>query len=196
MEAADHALHPPLGGGRIRPMPLAADILFEPLRIGTMALPNRIVMAPMTRGFAIEGAMGQSHVDYYRRRVEGGTGLVISEGTVVDRPAARNEPYVPKFHDDALTSWQPVVDAVHEAGGAMAPQLWHVGSVRSSTNKEWEPEGPVESPSGLIAPGLERGEVMSEAGLWSIPSPHSSRRLLTPSAWGLMRSNCTARMDI
>lgn len=60
--------------------------LFRPIRIGSMELKNRIVMAPMTRGFAIDGAVGTLHADYYRKRAEGGVGLVITEGVVVDRP--------------------------------------------------------------------------------------------------------------
>lgn len=143
----------------------STEVLFEPLQIGPMHLANRIVMAPMTRGFAVDGYVGALQVDYYRRRAEGGTGLIISEGVAVDRPAGRNEPYVPKFYGDALGGWQPVIDGVHAAGGVMAPQLWHTGSVRSATNKEWEPDGPVESPSGLIQPGVARGEAMSEQAI-------------------------------
>lgn len=143
-------------------MSMSADILFEPLRIGSMALANRIVMAPMTRGFAFDGQVGTPHVDYYRRRADGGTGLIISEGVVVDRPASRNEPNVPRFHGEALAGWQAVVDSVQAAGGAMAPQLWHTGSVRSSTLTDWEPGAPVESPSGLIKPGDARGKAMTE----------------------------------
>ena len=108
-----------------------------------MNLQNRIAMAPMTRGFAMNGEVDQSHVDYYRRRAEGGTGLVLTEGVVVDRPASRNEPNVPKFYGPSLEGWKPVVEAVHGAGGAIAPQIWHTGAVRSST-QDWEPEGPVE----------------------------------------------------
>lgn len=145
-------------------MTAPADILFRPLQIGSMNLANRIVMAPMTRGFAIGGDVGKPHVDYYRRRAEGGTGLVITEGVVVDRPASRNEPNVPKFHGPSLDGWLPVVDAVHEAGGAIAPQIWHTGAVRSSTH-DWEPETPVESPSGLIAPESPRGLAMSEEAI-------------------------------
>jgi 2,4-dienoyl-CoA reductase-like NADH-dependent reductase (Old Yellow Enzyme family) len=145
-------------------MPRDTAVLFRPLTIGSMTLRNRIVMAPMTRGFAADGYVGQGHVDYYRRRAEGGTALVITEGVVVDRPASRNEPNVPQFFGDALDGWRGVVDAVHSAGGAIAPQIWHTGSVRSSS-MDWEPDVPVESPSGLIAPGQERGEAMNEENI-------------------------------
>ncbi|WP_033925819.1 NADH:flavin oxidoreductase [Sphingomonas sp. 35-24ZXX] len=140
-----------------------ADItpLFKPLRIKSMQLANRIVMAPMTRGFAVNGHVGQGHVDYYRRRIEGGAALVVTEGVTIDRPAAANEPHVPRFHGEMLDGWQPVVEAVHAAGGAIAPQIWHTGSVESKTT-DWQPDVPVESPSGLIMPGEARGQAMSE----------------------------------
>lgn len=86
-------------------------------------------MAPMTRGMAPDGVPGDANVAYYRRRAAGGVGLILSEGTVIDRPAARNESGVPFFHGDAaLAGWKGVIDAVPDAGGRMGPQLWHVGA--------------------------------------------------------------------
>lgn len=138
--------------------------LFRPLCIGSMELKNRIVMAPMTRGFAMDGYVSDPHIDYYRRRAEGGVGLIVTEGVVVDRPASRNEPNVPKFYGDALDGWRDVVDAVHAADSTIAPQIWHTGAVRSHT-VDWEPDAPVESPSGLFAPDQPRGQAMSEEAI-------------------------------
>lgn len=135
--------------------------LFEPFTLRSMALKNRIVMAPMTRSFAADGLPGAAQVEYYRRRAAGQVGLILSEGTVIDRPVSRNEPGIPFFHGDALDGWQEVIDAVHAAGGKMGPQIWHSGSVRSAS-QQWEPDGTVESASGLIAPGQPRGQAMSE----------------------------------
>jgi 2,4-dienoyl-CoA reductase-like NADH-dependent reductase (Old Yellow Enzyme family) len=140
---------------------MSPDVLFQPFRIGSMALKNRIVMAPMTRSFAHGGLPGEPHVDYYRRRAEGEVGLILSEGTVIERPNSRNDPGIPFFYGDALPRWKTVIDAVHAAGGAMGPQLWHSASIRSMT-ADWEPEGAVESPSGLIKPGEPRGVAMTE----------------------------------
>jgi 2,4-dienoyl-CoA reductase-like NADH-dependent reductase (Old Yellow Enzyme family) len=134
--------------------------LFRPFRLKSLELKNRIVMAPMTRNFAPDGVPGQANADYYRRRAEGGAGLLLSEGTVINRPASRNEARIPFFHGDAaLAGWKQVIDGVHEAGGRMGPQLWHTGSTKSSG---WEPDAPVESPSGLLGPGNPRGVAMSE----------------------------------
>jgi len=146
-------------------MSSSTDILFEPFRLGTLLLPNRIVMAPMTRAFAPGGIPGQANAAYYRRRAEGGVGLILSEGTVIDRPASRNDPGIPFFHgESALAGWKGVIDAVHAAGGRMGPQLWHTGAVTSFLT-EWKPDAPVESPSGLDAPGVERGVAMTDADI-------------------------------
>ncbi|MFC7704257.1 NADH:flavin oxidoreductase [Plastorhodobacter daqingensis] len=137
------------------------ETLFRPFRIGTLELKNRIVMAPMTRNAAPDGIPGPANAAYYRKRAEGQVGLILSEGTVVERPASRNEPHVPFFFGEAaLAGWKSVIDAVHAAGGRMGPQIWHTGSTRGGSG--WEPDAPVESPSGLLAPGKPRGRVMSE----------------------------------
>ncbi len=141
------------------------DILFKPFRLKSLELKNRIVMAPMTRSFSPNGVPGENVAAYYRRRAEADVGLIISEGTVIDRPAARNEPGIPFFHGEAsLAGWENVIKGVHEAGGKMAPQIWHVGSAASPSTK-WTPPEPIDSPSGLFAPGKPRGEPMSESAI-------------------------------
>ncbi len=144
---------------------VSPDTLFRPFRLRSLSLPNRIVMAPMTRSFAPGGVPGPANAAYYRRRAEGDVGLILSEGTVIDRPASRNDPGIPFFHGDAaLEGWQGVIDAVHDAGGRMGPQLWHTGAVKSFLT-EWTADAPVESPSGLDAPGVERGVAMTDAAI-------------------------------
>ena len=138
----------------------ATDVLFRPFTVKGVTLANRIVMAPMTRAMAEAGVPGAKQADYYRRRAEGGVGLILSEGTVIDRPASRNLPGIPFFHGEAaLAGWKGVIDAVHGAGGKMGPQIWHTGATRAGA---WEPDAPVESPSGLNAPGAARGVAMTE----------------------------------
>lgn len=135
--------------------------LFSPFSIRSLELPNRIVMAPMTRLFSPEGVPVSASADYYRRRAEGGAGLILSEGTVIDRPASRNDGGIPFFHGDAaLAGWKNVIEAVHGAGGRMGPQIWHTGAARYING--WEPDAPIESPSGLDSPGDARGVAMTE----------------------------------
>ena len=114
-------------------------VLFQPFESPKLTLPNRIVMAPMTRNMAPGGVPAEANANYYRRRAEGGVGLILSEGTVVDRPASRNEANIPFFHGEApLGGWQGVVVAVHAAGGKMGPQIWHTGGVASrATTRLW-----------------------------------------------------------
>ncbi len=140
---------------------MSVDALFRPFQVKSLELPNRIVMAPMTRSFSPGGVPTADVAAYYRRRAEGGVGLIVTEGTVVERPAARNDAAVPVFHGDALPQWRTVVDEVHAAGGLIAPQIWHVGSARGQ-GADWQPLGKVDSPSGLTAPGKQKFEPMTD----------------------------------
>ena len=136
--------------------------LFEPFQLKSLRLRNRIAMAPMTRSFSPGGVPGLNVADYYRRRAEGGAGLILSEGTVVDRPASGNDPAVPRFYGkDALNGWNAVIGAVHGAGGAMAPQLWHAGVIAPHASG-WLPDAPFEGPSGLETPDKTGGIAMEK----------------------------------
>lgn len=149
------------------------DVLFRPLKIRSLELPNRLVMAPMTRSFAPNGIPSTANAEYYKKRAEGGVGLILSEGTAINRPASRNDPNVPNFHGEAaLAGWKEVVEAVHSAGGRMGPQLWHSGSTRSYAT-DWEPDAEVESPSGLITPDQPRGKIMTDEDIADTIAAHA-----------------------
>jgi 2,4-dienoyl-CoA reductase-like NADH-dependent reductase (Old Yellow Enzyme family) len=150
------------------------EILFRPCKVAGLALNNRLVMAPMTRFFAAGGIPGPVNAAYYRRRVEGGLGLIITEGTFIDHPSASHNNKVPKFYDlDALAGWKLVVDAVHEAGGCILPQLWHVGAQRKA-GEGFDPITPSLSPSGLIGPGQPNGQAMTQADIDAIVDAYAS----------------------
>jgi len=137
--------------------------LFSPFASTKFALPNRVVMAPMTRSFATGGVPGEDVAAYYGRRAGGDVGLIITEGTLIDRPSAGNDPNVPRFHgEDALAGWARVVAAVKAKGGRIWPQLWHVGAIRNPM-LDWKPPVPYESPSGVTRPGKPAGVAMSES---------------------------------
>lgn len=111
-------------------LPYDPAILFEPVQLGALELANRVVMAPMTRAFSPGGVPGENVVQYYRKRAEGGVGLIVTEGTWIPHWSASNDPNVPDFHgEEALAGWKRVADEVHAAGGKIMPQLWHVGQV-------------------------------------------------------------------
>ncbi|ATN37192.1 12-oxophytodienoate reductase (plasmid) [Rhizobium sp. ACO-34A] len=141
---------------------MSTRILFQPFSLKSLSLKNRIVMAPMTRAMAKDGIPGAAQAEYYRRRAAGGVGLILTEGTVIDRPASRNDPGIPFFHGEAaLAGWDEVAKSVHAAGGRIGPQIWHTGSTRSSRSQT-QPEDLVESPSGLVGPDDPRGKAMTE----------------------------------
>ncbi|MFD1953179.1 NADH:flavin oxidoreductase [Paenibacillus thailandensis] len=141
--------------------------LFTPLSIGKLTLPNRIVMAPMTRSFSPNGMPGPDVAQYYRRRAENGVGLIITEGTVIDHPSSADDPNVPQFYGPALEGWSSVVEQVHAAGGLIFPQLWHVGMVRKVGNPP-NPESLPIGPSGIDLSGNQVTAPMSEADILSV----------------------------
>lgn len=102
--------------------------LFSPVKLGSMQLSNRIVMAPLTRNRAGEGGVPQTiNVTYYEQRAS--AGLIISEATPIS-PMAHGYPLLPGIYTDAqIAGWKKVTDAVHAKGGKMVLQLWHVGRI-------------------------------------------------------------------
>jgi 2,4-dienoyl-CoA reductase-like NADH-dependent reductase (Old Yellow Enzyme family) len=155
-------------------MTLSAQPLFRPFVSKNLSLANRIVMAPMTRSHSPGGVPGPDVAAYYRRRAENGVGLILTEGTLIDHPAAGNDPKVPRFHgEDALAGWAEVRRAVHEAGGRIMPQLWHVGTMRRQGQSP-NPESPPVGPSGLAKPGLVVAEPLSEAEIDQLVSAYAA----------------------
>ncbi|MCQ6559990.1 NADH:flavin oxidoreductase [Paenibacillus mendelii] len=138
------------------------DTLFKPFESEKLNLLNRIVMAPMTRSFSPGGVPGPDVAAYYKRRAENGVGLIVTEGTLINHPAATGDPNVPNFHGEkALEGWAQVVAAVHEAGGRIVPQLWHVGMTRTNGSLP-NPEAPSIGPSGLDLNGERVNEPMTK----------------------------------
>ena len=141
---------------------LSNAALFQPIELGPLSLRNRIVMAPMTRTFSPGNVPNDLNVAYYERRAENEVGLIITEGTCIGHKAANGYARVPFIYgEEALAGWKKVVDAVHAKGGKIAPQLWHVGSIRKE-GVEPDVSVPGYSPSGLVRPGKEGGIAMTK----------------------------------
>jgi 2,4-dienoyl-CoA reductase-like NADH-dependent reductase (Old Yellow Enzyme family) len=139
--------------------------LFMPFAYGPLKIANRIVMAPMTRSFSPGGIPGDDVAAYYARRAANGVGLIITEGTLVNHPAAGNDAKVPMFYgESALAGWAKVVAAVHNAGGRIMPQLWHVGTMRRRGDGP-NPEASAISASGLFKPGKQVSEPATAADI-------------------------------
>ena len=125
--------------------------LFKGIKLGQLELKNRVVMAPMTRSFSENGIPGDNVVEYYARRAS--VGLIITEGTIVNHPGANGYPRVPHFYgEEALAAWKKVVESVHNKGGKIFPQLWHVGQVRK-LGTEPDPTIPAYGPMEVVKDG-------------------------------------------
>ena len=148
--------------------------LFAPFQVKDLRLANRIVMAPMTRAHSPGGVPGADVAAYYRRRAEGGVGLIITEGTAIDHPAASSNPAVPWFHGEAaLAGWARVVEAVHGAGGRIMPQLWHVGMTRKPGDLP-NPEAAPVGPSGIVLKEARRGAALAEGEIEALVQAYAN----------------------
>ena len=137
---------------------VSVDALFRPYDFGGVTLPNRVVMAPMTRSKSPGNVPGDDVAAYYRRRAEGGVGLIITEGTPPPFKGAHGWPDVPNFYgEEALAGWKRVLDEVHDAGGFIIPQIWHVGSTRQKGVGP-DPDEPCYGPSAVLHPSLAEKE--------------------------------------
>lgn len=122
--------------------------LFTPLKLGSLEIPNRVIMAPLTRARTPDRIPGRLQEIYYGQRA--GAGLIIAEATNISATAS-GYVYTPGiWTDEQETGWRGVVEAVHAKGGRIALQLWHVGRV---SNERVQPDG--QKP---VAPSALRGE--------------------------------------
>jgi N-ethylmaleimide reductase len=148
-------------------MNLSENNLFSTLRIGDLELPNRIVMAPLTRNRAGHGNIPTAlNAEYYEQRAS--AGLIITEATQVS-PQGVGYPLTPGIHSaEQIAGWKLVTEAVHNRGGRIFLQLWHVGRI---SHPSLQPNGqlPV-APSAIAAAG--------EAQTYEGPKPFVTPRAL------------------
>lgn len=125
-----------------------SNTLFDPTKIGAIAIDNRVAMAPLTRARAdMDGVQTPLAVDYYRQRAS--AGMIIAEATNISRQA-RGYAYTPGIYTYAhVAAWRPVTQAVHDAGGRIVLQLWHTG--RFSHTSLQEGGQPPVAPSAIQA---------------------------------------------
>ncbi len=140
------------------------DPLFQPFRVGTLTVPNRIVMAPMSQARASDGCLDPRYASYFRRRAEGESGLIISGTTAIDHPEAPFDLSEPHFHGAGLDGWRAVVGEVHRVGGRIVPQIGHAGlQGLAATPPPWAGLGP----SGVWMAGaqIETAPIEAETSL-------------------------------
>ncbi len=140
--------------------------LFTPLQAGSIALPNRIVMAPMTHSRAdMAGVPGSLVPTYYAQR--SGAGLIISEGTY---PSAMGKGYLgtPGLHADAqVAGWKTVTDAVHARGGQIVAQIMHAGRI---SDPSMLPDGATPVAPSAVRP---KGQSYTLAGMKDHVTPRA-----------------------
>lgn len=140
--------------------------LFTPHRLGRLELPNRIVMAPMTRMRAEpDGTPTPLMAEYYAARAS--AGLILTEATAISAQGVGYGRTPGVYTDSHIAGWRRVTDAVHAAGGRIALQLWHVGRV---SDPRFQPGGaaPV-APSAVKPARTYVYDVTPEGGLEKIP---------------------------
>ena len=144
-----------------------ADPLFQPLEIGPLKLPNRLIMPPVKLGCGTkEGEVTERHIAFYRRRAEGGVGLIITEPMYI-APNGREIPTQLGIYDDRLVEGlKRLTEAVHDAGGLIAAHINHAGR---AANPKLVPEGEREGPClrTLISPERPSRVRRSTSGPWS-----------------------------
>jgi N-ethylmaleimide reductase len=127
-----------------------ATKLFEPYKLGPITLPNRLVMAPLTRNRALAGLVPNPlAVEYYGQRAS--AGLLVSEATQVSQQGQGYQDTPGIYSKEQVTGWRKVTDGVHERGGRIFLQLWHVGRI-SHVSLQQNNQAPV-APSAIRAKG-------------------------------------------
>jgi len=140
--------------------------LFSPIEIGPYNLANRIMMAPMTRNRASDGNVPhQLNATYYAQRAS--AGLIVSEASPIS-PQAVGYPATPGIHNDAqVAGWRLVTDAVHQKGGHIFLQLWHVGRI---SHPSLQPDNQLPVAPSAIKPA---GEAATYEGLQAFVEPRA-----------------------
>jgi 2,4-dienoyl-CoA reductase-like NADH-dependent reductase (Old Yellow Enzyme family) len=170
--------------------PSAFPQLFSPLAIGNgLKLPNRLVVAPMTRVSAeADGRPTQRMVDYYSSFAAGGFGLVVTEGIYTDKAFAQGYLFQPGL-TDALQrdAWRNVVDAVHERGGRIIAQLMHAGALSQGNKHRNGTVGP-----SAVRPKGQQMAFYRGSGDYPLPSAMSASDI-TYAKEGFVRATSYAR---
>jgi N-ethylmaleimide reductase len=145
---------------------VATSDLFQPVRLGPITLSNRIVMAPLTRSRAGAGdVQGQMNATYYRQRA--GAGLIISEASQISQQG-KGYAYTPGIYSaEQIAGWRLVTDAVHQAGGHIFCQLWHVGRI---SHQDLQPGNALPVAPSAVRP---EGQAFTESGFKPHPTPHA-----------------------
>lgn len=155
---------------------MSTKTLFTPLQMGDLTLRNRIVLPPLTRCRSEQpgNVPGKMMVDYYRQRAS--AGLMVTEGTQIE-PRGQGYAWTPGIHSaEQIAGWKKVTEAVHQEGGTLFCQLWHVGRVSHSALQP--NQQPPVAPSAVAATGV-RVFIETGPGEGILTAPETPRELST-----------------
>jgi 2,4-dienoyl-CoA reductase-like NADH-dependent reductase (Old Yellow Enzyme family) len=140
----------------------AIDVLFQPFRLKSLTLPNRVVMAPMTRSKSPNQVPGENVAAYYRRRAEGGVGLILTEGTSPEHPLGLERRQCAGLLRRNIARRL----GARRQGGEIRRRPHHAAALapgrRAPSGNGPYPEAPSMSPSGLAKPGKKVAEPMTQ----------------------------------
>ena len=140
--------------------------LFSAAKLGELTTPNSIMMAPLTRNRAAAGNVPQDmNVEYYRQRAT--AGLIITEASQVS-PQGEGYPSTPGIYSaEQVAGWKKVTDAVHQQGGRIFIQLWHVGRI---SHPSMQPNNALPVAPSAVKP---QGEAITYQGMQAFVEPHA-----------------------
>jgi len=148
------------------------DVLFRPFALGDLGLPNRVIMAPLTRSRAKQPGdiPWELNATYYAQRAD--AGLIFAEATQVSAQG-KGYAFTPGIHsDEQVEGWRKVTSAVHEKGGRIFLQLWHVGRI---SRPELQPDGQKPVAPSAIGPEGAQTYIDEKSGLVDILEPRALR---------------------
>jgi len=146
------------------------DALFQPHDLGTLTLPNRVLMSPLTRSRSSQpgDVPNDMNAQYYQQRA--GAGLIISEATQVS-PQGKGYAFTPGIHsEEQIEGWRKVTSAVHMAGGRIHMQLWHVGRI---SHTALQPNGNKPVAPSAIKPEGAKTFISADSGMVDVPEPRA-----------------------
>jgi len=146
------------------------DPLFQPLTMGNLTLPNRVLMSPLTRSRASQPGdiPNDMNTHYYQQRAS--AGLILSEATQVS-PQGKGYAFTPGIHSpEQVDGWKNITDAVHLAGGRIHMQLWHVGRI---SHTELQPDGQLPVAPSALKPEGAKTYISADSGMVDVLEPRA-----------------------
>jgi 2,4-dienoyl-CoA reductase-like NADH-dependent reductase (Old Yellow Enzyme family) len=157
----------------------ALDVLWDPVEIGPLTVPNRVVLGPLTTNWARDGLLSDRHLAFYEERARGGAGLIVSEQQIADRPRVSGFRWASTALDRRVVEvYSRLGDAVHEHGAKQIVQLWAPGPHDSlgldidHWTPSWAPSSIATAAFGELPKEMDAGEIKALVSSYALASRH------------------------